>query len=71
MNQLLEYQTGKGGEAPIGYKKIRCRMLCDVKHDGRHKARLVAGRHLTDSNTDSVYSCVVSLRGIRLIVVFL
>jgi hypothetical protein len=43
-------------------------MVYDVKHDGRHKARLVAGGHLTDPNTESVYSGVVSLRGIRLIV---
>ena len=72
MRQLIEYQTfvdkGKGGEAPAGYKKIRCHMIYDVKHDGRHKARLVAGGHLTDPNTESVYSGVVSLRGIRLIV---
>jgi hypothetical protein len=25
-----------------GYKKIRCHMVYNVKHDGRHKARLVA-----------------------------
>jgi Reverse transcriptase (RNA-dependent DNA polymerase) len=72
MRQLLEYQTfidkGKGGEAPNGYKKIRCHMVYDMKHDGRHKARLVAGGHLTDPNTESVYSGVVSLRGIRLVV---
>jgi hypothetical protein len=73
MNQLLEYQTfldkGKGCEAPIGSKKIRCHMVYDVKHDGRHIARLNAGGHLTDPNIDSVYSGVVSLRGIRLVVV--
>ena len=72
MCQLIEYQTfvdkGKGGEVPLGYKKIRCHMVYDVKHDGRHKARLVAGGHLTDPNTESVYSGVVSLRGIRLVV---
>jgi hypothetical protein len=72
MNQLSEYQTfvdkGKGGQAPSGYKRIRCHMIYDVKHDGRHKARLVAGGHLTDPNTESVYSGVVSLRGIRLVV---
>jgi hypothetical protein len=37
-NQLLEYQTfidkGIGGEAPPGYKKIRCHIIYDVKHDG-------------------------------------
>jgi Reverse transcriptase (RNA-dependent DNA polymerase) len=71
MRQLLEYQTfidkGKGGTAPEGYKKIRCHMVYDVKHDGRHKCRLVAGGHLTDPSSDSVYSGVVSLRGIRLV----
>jgi hypothetical protein len=72
MRQLLEYNTfidkGKGGTTPTGYKRIRCHMIYDVKHDGRHKARLVAGGHLTDPNTESVYSGVVSLRGIRLVV---
>jgi Reverse transcriptase (RNA-dependent DNA polymerase) len=40
----------------------------DVKHDGRHKARLVAGGHLTDTPVDSVYSSVVSLRGLRMVI---
>jgi Reverse transcriptase (RNA-dependent DNA polymerase) len=39
----------------------------DIKHDGRHKARLVADGHLTDIPLDSVYSGVVSLRGFQLI----
>ena len=39
-----------------------------VKHDGRHKSRFVAGGHLTDLPLDSVYSGVVSLRGIRLVI---
>jgi hypothetical protein len=43
-------------------------MIYDVKHDGRHKARFVTGGHLTDLNTLSVYSGVVSLRGVRLVV---
>jgi Reverse transcriptase (RNA-dependent DNA polymerase) len=43
-------------------------MVYDVKHNGQQKARLVAGGHLTDPNTDSVYSGVVSLQGIRLVV---
>ena len=71
MVQLQEYQTfidkGKGSPTPDGYKKIRCHMVYDVKHDGRHKARLVAGGHLTDPSSESVYSGVVSLRGIRLV----
>jgi Reverse transcriptase (RNA-dependent DNA polymerase) len=72
MKQLLEYNTfvnkGKGGTPPAGYKRIRCHMIYDVKHDGRHKARLVASGHLTDPNTESVYSGFVSLRGKWLIV---
>ena len=42
-----------------------------MKHNGRHKARLVAGGHLTEIPIDSVYSSVVhcvSLRGLRLTV---
>jgi Reverse transcriptase (RNA-dependent DNA polymerase) len=38
-----------------------------VKHDGRHKARLVADGHLTQIPIDSVFSGVVSLRGFRLV----
>jgi Reverse transcriptase (RNA-dependent DNA polymerase) len=38
------------------------------KYDGRHKAILVAGGHLTNPNTKSVYSGVVSLCGEHLIV---
>ena len=41
-------------------------LVFDVKHDGRHKARLVADGHLTDVPVDSVYSGVVSLRCLRL-----
>jgi Reverse transcriptase (RNA-dependent DNA polymerase) len=68
-NQLIEYKTfvdlGPDCETPPGYKKMRCH---GVKHDGRHKARIVAGGHLTDPNTESVYYGVVSLRIIRLVV---
>ena len=52
---------------PSGYKKIRVHLIFDVKHDGRHKARLVADGHLTDVPLESVYSGVVSLRGFRLV----
>jgi Reverse transcriptase (RNA-dependent DNA polymerase) len=54
-------------KAPIGYKKIQVYLIYDVKHDGRHKARLVADGHLTDIPLESVYSGVVSLRGFRIV----
>ena len=60
--------AGKGTSVPEGYKNIRVHFVYDVKHDGRHRARLVAGGHLTDIPVDSVYSGVVSLRGFRLLV---
>jgi hypothetical protein len=70
--QLFEYHTfvdkRKGGVAPHGYKWIQYQMIYDVKHDGRHKALLVAGGNLTDPSTESVYSVVVSLRGICLVI---
>jgi Reverse transcriptase (RNA-dependent DNA polymerase) len=50
------------------FKKIRAHLVFDVKHDGRHKARLVADGHLTDIPLGSVYSGVVSLRGLRMLI---
>ena len=32
---------------PAGFRKIRVHMVFDVKHDGRHKARLVADGSMT------------------------
>lgn len=58
---------GKGYKPRPEYKRIRVHMIYAVKHDGRHRARLVAGGHLTDTPIDSVYSSVVSLRGVRML----
>jgi hypothetical protein len=70
--QLQEYNTfkdyGHRGDAPSGYKKIRTHLVFDCKHDGRHKARMVADGHLTEIPIESVYSGVVSLRGLRTLV---
>jgi len=77
MEQLKEYETFvdrghhlKIGDKPMimkGYKRIKTHLVFDVKHDGRHKARMVADGHLTDTPLESVYSGVVSLRGIRIV----
>ena len=68
MFQLDEYQAFKvtGKVKPQGYKQIKVHLVFDVKHNGRHKARLVADGHLTDVPLESVYSEVVSIRGIRI-----
>ena len=59
---------GLGDLKPDGYKKINVRMIYTVKHDLRHKARLVAGGHLTDPSQDSNYSGVVSLHSLRILI---
>jgi hypothetical protein len=53
-------------EIPIGFKKIGVHLVFAVKHDGRHKSRLVADGHLTDLPLESVYAGVVSIRGLRI-----
>ncbi|KAL7570791.1 hypothetical protein ACA910_014420 [Epithemia clementina (nom. ined.)] len=60
-------QKGQVKNAPAGYKKIRVHLVFAVKHDGRHKARLVADGHLTRNNTEGAYSGVVSLRSLRIV----
>jgi len=57
-------KNGKLSNPPPGYQKIRVHMIYDVKHDGRHKARLVADGHLTGIPVESVYSGVVSLKSL-------
>ena len=71
LKQVDDYDTfedkGPDWKPTAGYKKITVHLVYAVKHDGRHKARLVAGGHLTATPVDSVYSSVVSLRGIRML----
>ena len=57
---------GKGTPPPAGYKKIRIHFVYDVKHDLRHRARMVAGGHLTAKDPSSSYAGVVSLKSMRL-----
>ena len=72
--QVQEYSTFEDlghkstSRAPSDFKKISLHFVYAVKHDGRHKSRIVAGGHLTDTPVESVYSGVVSLRGVRIVV---
>ena len=79
MDQINEYKVfldhGKAqydpksrsvSNAPYGYQKIRGHLIFAVKHDGRHKARLVAGGHLNPDPIESIYSGIVSIRSLRL-----
>ncbi len=50
-----------GQSAPIGYQKIPCHMIFDVKmEDFRQKSRLVAGGHRTKAPATTPYASVVS-----------
>jgi hypothetical protein len=50
-----------GQSAPIGYQKIPCHMIFDIKmEDFRRKARLVAGGHMTKAPATITYASVVS-----------
>ena len=53
---------------PTVYRGIhQVHIVYAVKHDGRHKARLVIDGHLTDITMESVYSGVISLKGFHLV----
>jgi Reverse transcriptase (RNA-dependent DNA polymerase) len=58
-----------GEEPPPGYKLIPLRMIFDIKMDFTHKARLVAGGHVTDPPLSITYSSVVSRETVRIIFV--
>jgi hypothetical protein len=53
LQQIYEYDTfvdlghHTSAKLPHDYEKIRVHFVFDVKHDGRHKPRLVADGHLT------------------------
>jgi hypothetical protein len=50
-----------GQSAPIGYQKIPCHMIFDIKmEDFSCKARLVAGGHMTKAPATITYASVVS-----------
>ena len=79
MDQINEYQVFKDHgialynpksksiiSAPQGYQRLNVHLFFACKHDGCHKAHLVAGGHLTPDPLDSIYSGVVSTRSLRL-----
>ena len=50
-----------GQSAPIGYQKIPCHMIFNIKmEDFQRKARLVAGGHMTKAPATITYTSVVS-----------
>ena len=80
MESILEYKVFKKWDKatldkhkkvtnpPKGYPRIKVHLVFAVKFDGRHKARLVLDGHLTPEPIENIYSCVVSLRNLRLVI---
>mmetsp|Transcript_8647 Transcript_8647/g.12593 ORF Transcript_8647/g.12593 Transcript_8647/m.12593 type:complete len:946 (-) Transcript_8647:1039-3876(-) len=66
-NVSKAFQFNDDDTVPIGYKHITCHMVFEIKMVGLvRKARLVAGGHLTDPPSDSVYSSVVTRESVRI-----
>ena len=55
-------------EPPEGYKEIAANIVFDVNYDGRKRARLVGGDHLTDEPDDVSFSGSASLKIVRVII---
>ena len=53
-----------GCRIPIGFGLIQVHTIFDIEVDGRYKRCVVADGHLTATSSESVYSIVVSLRGL-------
>ena len=61
----------EGRSAPIGYQKIPCHMIFDMKMDDfQQKAQLVAGGHLTQAPVTITYASVVSRETVHLALTF-
>jgi hypothetical protein len=56
----------KGKSPPVGYRRIPCHLIFDIKMDFTRKARLVAGGHVTDPPSSITYSSVVSQESVRI-----
>ena len=67
--QIDEYNTfldlGVDKYPGSDYKKIKVHLVYDCKPTLKRKARLVANGNLTETPIDSIYSSVVSLRGLK------
>ena len=64
----FEVLEGMEDDIPKDYQFMRCHMIFDVKfgENFRHKARLVAGGHMTDTPNTLTYSSVVSRDSIHI-----
>ena len=64
----FEIFEGEVKEIPIGYQKVDCHMIFDIKmgESFRRKAHMVAGGHTTEVPATLTYSLVVSGDSVRI-----
>lgn len=72
VGQLLDYKTfqilARGEKAPNDHTRVPLILCFNTKHDGRCKARIVAGGHVTDPGNEDVFSSVVSPECVRVVI---
>ena len=57
----------EGKSVPIGHQFVQCHMVFDVKMEAiRHKARLVAGGHMTKALATIMYASIVSRETVKI-----
>jgi hypothetical protein len=56
----------KGQRAPVGYQRIPCMLIYDVKMDFTRKTRLVPGGHVTQPPAILTYASVVTRESVRI-----
>ena len=68
--RTIKYSKIKGKHAhlPEGYHHIRVDLVFSIKHNRKYKPHLVDYGHLTKVPLESVYSGVVSLRGLQIVI---
>eukprot|EP00957_Ditylum_brightwellii_P130769 9976522-Ditylum_brightwellii.AAC.1 len=73
MDKTYKYEAFKSLDKCGGKLKdhvsVQVHFVYNVKQDGRHKARLVAGGHMTVPNTNTYYSSVVLLKATRMMII--
>ena len=64
----VAFKILEGDKPPVGYQYMDCHMVFDVKMESnfRHKARLVAGGHMTETSNVPTYASVISQETVRI-----